>query len=62
MTFSAKENSRSFPALDDGIDLDSVTEVDIGETTESKATKSKIKTEVEENYLLTNWRLFLLII
>ena len=25
MTFSAKENSRSFPALEDGIDLDSVT-------------------------------------
>ena len=49
MTFSAKENSRSFPALDDGIDLDSVTEVDIGETTESKATKSKIKTEVEHS-------------
>ena len=54
MTFSAKENSTSFPALDDGIDLDSVTEVDIGETTESKATKSKIKTEVEENDLLTD--------
>ena len=42
MTFSAKENSRSFPALDDGIDLDSVTDVDIGETTESKANKGKI--------------------
>ena len=62
MTFSAKENSTSFPALDDGIDLDSVTDVDIGETTESKATKSKIKTEVEENYPSTNCRLFLLII
>ena len=62
LTFSAKENSRSFPALDDGIDLDSVTDVDIGETTESKATKSKIKTEVEENYPSTNCRLFLLII
>ena len=47
LTFSAKENSRSFLAVDDGIDLDSVTDVDIGETTESKATKSKIKTEVE---------------
>ena len=62
MTFSAKENSRSFLAVDDGFDLDSVTDVDIGETTESKATKSKIKTEVEENYPLTNCRLFLLII
>ena len=49
MTFSAKENSRSFLAVDDGIDLDSVTDVDIGETTESKATKSKIKTEVEHS-------------
>ena len=62
LTFSAKENSRSFLAVDDGIDLDSVTDVDIGETTESKATKSKIKTEVEENYPSTNCRLFLLII
>merc|ERR1711954_606680 len=62
LTFSAKENSRSFPALDDGIELDSFTDVDVGETTESKATKSKIKTEVEENYPSTNCRLFLLII
>ena len=62
LTFSAKENSRSFLAVDDGIDLDSVTDVDIGETTESKATESKIKTEVEENYPSTNCRLFLLII
>ena len=59
---AAKENSRSFLGVDDGIDLDSVTDVDIGETTESKATKSKIKTEVEENYPSTNCRLFLLII
>ena len=57
-----KENSRSFPAVDDGFELDSFTDVDIGETTESKATKSKIKTEVEENYPSTNCRLFLLII
>ena len=53
MTFSAKENSRSFPALDDGIDLDSVTDVAIDETTESKATKGKIKTEVEHSRSLT---------
>ena len=44
-----KENSRSFPAVDDGFELDSFTDVDIGETTESKATKSKIKTEVEHS-------------
>ena len=62
LTFSAKENSRSFPALDNGIELDSFTDVDISETTESKATKIKIKTEVEENYPSTNCRLFLLII
>ena len=49
LTFSGKENSRSFPAVDDGIELDSFTDVDIGETTESKATKSKIKTEVEHS-------------
>ena len=53
LTFSAKENSRSFLAVDDGIDLDSVTDVDIGETTESKATKGKIKTEVEHSRSLT---------
>merc|ERR1712081_89554 len=53
LTFSAKENSRSFPALDDGIDLDSVTDVAIDETTESKATKGKIKTEVEHSRSLT---------
>ena len=49
LTFSAKENSRSFLAVDDSFELDSFTDVDIGETTESKATKSKIKTEVEHS-------------
>ena len=62
LTSSGKENSRSFPTVDDDIELNSFTDVAIDETTESKATKSKIKTEVEENYLSTNCRLFLLII
>merc|ERR1711954_52955 len=46
LTFSGKENSRSLPTLDGDIELDSFTDVAIDETTESKATKSKIKTEV----------------
>ena len=49
-------------ALDNNIELDSFTDVAINETTESKAKKSKIKTKVEENDLLTDFRLFLLII
>ena len=56
------EHSRSLPALDNNIELDSFTVVAIDETTESKAKKSKIKTEVEENDLLTDCQLFLLII
>ena len=54
--------SRSLPTLEDDIELDSFTDVAIDETTESKAKKSKIKTEVEENDLLTDCQLFLLII
>ena len=54
LDFSGKENSRSLPTLDDDIELDSFTDVAIDETTESKAKKSKIKTEVEENDLLTD--------
>ena len=46
---TGKENSRSFPTIDDNIELDSFTDVAIDETTESKATKSKIKTEVEHS-------------
>ena len=49
LIFSAKENSRSFPNIDDDIELDSFTDAAIVETTESKATKSKIKTEVEHS-------------
>ena len=49
LTFSGKENSRSLPTLDDDIELNSFTDVAIDETTESKATKSKIKTEVEHS-------------
>ena len=49
LIFSGKENSRSFPTVDDDIELDSFTDVAIVETTESKATKSKIKTEVEHS-------------
>ena len=48
-TFSGKEHSRSLLALDDNIELNSFTDVAIDETTESKATKSKIKTEVEHS-------------
>merc|ERR1712081_85853 len=49
LIFSGKENSRSFPNIDDDIELDSFTDAAIVETTESKATKSKIKTEVEHS-------------
>ena len=49
LIFSGKENSRSFPTIDDDIELDSFTDAAIVETTESKATKSKIKTEVEHS-------------
>merc|ERR1712112_653738 len=45
LTFSGKENSRSFPTIDDDIELDSFTDVAMDETTESKATKIKIKIE-----------------
>ena len=62
LAFSGIENSRSLLTLDDDIELESFTDVVIDETTESKATKSKIKTEVEENYPSTNCQLFLLII
>ena len=41
--------SRSFLTLDNNIELDSFTDVAINETTESKAKKSKIKTEVEHS-------------
>ena len=49
LIFSGTENSRSFPTVDDDIELDSFTDVAIDETTESKATKSKIKTEAEHS-------------
>ena len=49
LIFSGTENSRSFPTIDNNIELDSFTDVAIVETTESKATKSKIKTEVEHS-------------
>merc|ERR1711954_71453 len=49
LTFSGNENSRSFLTIDDDVELDSFTDVAIVETTESKATKSKIKTEVEHS-------------
>ena len=53
LIFSGKENSRSFPTVDDDVELDSFTDVAIDETTESKATKGKIKTEVEHSRSLT---------
>ena len=49
LIFSGKENSRSFLTIDNDIELDSFTDAAIVETTESKATKSKIKTEVEHS-------------
>ena len=49
LILSGRENSRSFQTVDDDIELDSFTDVAIVETTESKATKSKIKTEVEHS-------------
>ena len=49
LIFSDRENSRSFQPVDDDIELDSFTDVAIVETTESKAAKSKIKTEVDHS-------------
>ena len=46
MIFSGNEHSRSSPALDNNIELESFTGVAIDERTESKATESKFKTEV----------------
>ena len=53
LTFSGNEHSRSSPALDNNLELNSFTDLAIDERTKSKANKSKIKTEVEENDLLT---------
>ena len=49
-----RKHSRSSLDLDDNIEVKSFTGVAIDERTESETTKSKFKTEVEENYLLTN--------
>ena len=54
LTFLGNEFSRTSPALDNNIELKSFTDVALDERTESKATKSKFKREVEDNYLLTN--------
>merc|ERR1712082_429751 len=53
LILSGRENSRSFPNIDDDIELDSFTDVAIVETIESKATKSKIETEVEHSESLS---------
>ena len=53
LTFSGNEHSRSSLALDDDIELESFIDIAINERTESKARKSKFKTEIEENSLLT---------
>merc|ERR1711954_242249 len=53
LIFSGKENSTSFPTVDDDIELDSFTDVAIVETIESKATKSEIKTKVEHSESLS---------
>ena len=62
LTFSGNEHSRTSSALDDNIELESFTDVAIDERTESKATESKFKTEVEVKYPTENFQLFLLII
>ena len=49
-----EQHSRNSPDLDDDIELKIFTGDAIDERRESKATKSKCKTEVEDNYLLTN--------
>ena len=43
LTFSGNEHSRSLPAIDNNIELESFTDVAIDERTESKAKKSKFK-------------------
>ena len=48
-SFSGKEHSRRATALVDDIELESFTDVAIDERTDSKATKSKIKKEVEHS-------------
>ena len=48
--------------MNDNIELESFTDVAIDERTESKAPKSKSKTEVKDNFPQTNCKLFLLII
>ena len=54
LTFSDNEHSRSSPALDDNIDSRVLLMLLLMKEQNQKPTKSKIKTEVEENYLLTN--------
>ena len=43
LNFSGNKDSRTLPALDDDIELESFTDVAINETTKSNARKSKIK-------------------
>ena len=56
LTFSGNDHSRNSTALvfciNNDIELKSFTSVAIDERTESKATQSKFKTEIEENSLL----------
>ena len=54
LTFPENDYSIGSLALDNNIELKCFTVVAIDERTESKATKSKFKTEVEDNYPLTN--------
>ena len=58
LTFSSNEHSKSLLALDKDIELGSFTDVAIDKRTESKATESQIKTDVEENPPLTNLQFF----
>ena len=56
LSFSDNEHSRSSPAYvfctNNDIEVKSFTDVAVDERTESKATETKFKTEVEENSLL----------
>ena len=58
LTFSGNEHSRSSPALDNNIELESFNCVATDERTESKAPKNKFKTEVEDNHPLKNCNFF----
>ena len=64
LAFSGNEHSRSSTALDNNIELKTFTDVATDKRTESKASESKFKTEVEKNSQLKNcqmlqWKIWL---